>query len=68
MIRFTRETDMSKLKLRIFDGTRQIFAATTNFLITIIDGNQKQLYRGYRNTALSDFDLPFYDNFGNNSP
>ncbi len=35
----------SKLELRIFDGSRQPFSAPANFLVTIIDGNQNQLFR-----------------------
>ena len=57
---------MSKLTLRIFDGTRNPFAAPAQFLITITDGNQKQLFRDYINTPIKTFDLPFYDNFGDN--
>ena len=55
---------MSKLILRIFDGTRNLFAAPAKFLITITDGNQKQLVRDYFNAPTQAFDLPFYDNFG----
>src|SRR5580698_2179628 len=55
---------MSILQLRIFDGSRQIFAAPAKFLITITDGNQRQLFRDYIDTPTKEFDLPFYDNFG----
>ncbi len=55
---------MSQLTLRIFDGTRNLFAAPAQFLITITDGNQKQLVRDYFNAPTQAFDLPFYDNFG----
>jgi hypothetical protein len=57
---------MSMLRLRIFDGTRQLFAAPANFLITIIDGNQKQQIRQYYPNNDISFDLPFFDNFGDN--
>lgn len=57
---------MSKLELRIFDGSRQLFAAPANFLVTIYDGNQKQLFREFIPTNTKPFDLPFYDNFGDN--
>jgi hypothetical protein len=30
---------MSKLLLRIFDGSRELFSAAANFLVTITDGN-----------------------------
>jgi hypothetical protein len=56
---------LSKLQLRIFDGSRQLFSAPTRFLVTITDGNQKQLKRDYFDKPAIDFDdLPFYDNFG----
>jgi hypothetical protein len=55
---------MSKLQLRIFDGTRQLFAAPADFLITITDGNQVQRYRDFCKENQITFDLPFFDNFG----
>jgi hypothetical protein len=55
---------MSKLRLRIFDGTRQLFAADVKFLITITDGNQTQQVRNYFSGNDHTFDLPFFDNFG----
>lgn len=54
----------SKLELRIYDGTRQLFAAPAKFLITITDGNQVQRYRDFRTENQIVFDLPFFDNFG----
>ena len=57
-------SDVSQLEVRIFDGSRQLFAAPANFLITIIDGNQKQIVRGYYKQNVVDFECPFYDNFG----
>ncbi len=57
----------SKLELRIFDGSRQLFAAPANFLITITDGNQVQRFRDYISKPQILFDdLPFFDNFGDN--
>ena len=54
----------SRLQVRIFDGSRQVFAAPADFLITIFDGNQKQIHRDFHKEAILDFDCPFYDNFG----
>ncbi|HEX3437145.1 MAG TPA: hypothetical protein VHT24_10305 [Pseudacidobacterium sp.] len=57
---------MSKLRLRIFDGTRQPFATPAQFLVRIVDGNQKQqVWQYYQQNDLT-FDLPFFDNFGDN--
>jgi len=57
---------MSKLRLRIFDGTRQRFSTPAQFLVRIVDGNQKlQIWQSYPQNDLT-FDLPFFDNFGDN--
>jgi hypothetical protein len=57
---------MSKLRLRIFDGTRQPFASPAQFLVRIVDGNQKQqVWKDYQQNDLT-FDLPFFDNLGDN--
>ena len=53
----------SKLELRIFDGTRQPFPLPAKFLVTILDGNQKQRYRDYIETNDVTFDLPFFNNW-----
>ena len=57
---------MSKLHLRIYDGSRQLFAAPAQFLVTITDGNQTQQFRDYLSGNETEFDLPFFDNFGDN--
>jgi hypothetical protein len=55
---------MSKLRLRIFDGTRQPFSSPAQFLVRIVDGNQKQqVWQDYPQNDII-FDLPFFDNFG----
>ena len=56
----------STLRLRIFDGTRQLFAAPAKFLVTITDGNQRQQFRNYIETPDTTFTVPFYDNLGDN--
>jgi len=57
---------MSKLRLRIFDGTRQPFALPAQFLVRIVDGNQKQQRWQYYPQNDLTFDLPFFNNFGDN--
>ena len=57
---------MSKLQLRVFDGTRQLFSAPAQFLVTITDGNRTQQVRDYYQENDITFDLPFFDNFGDN--
>jgi hypothetical protein len=57
----------SELRLRLFDGTGQLFPAGTNALVTVIDGYQKEIVRNYYRGGEIHFDgLPFYDNFGDN--
>jgi hypothetical protein len=53
------EPFVSKLQLRIFDGTRQPFAAPAKFLVTITDGSQTQHIRNYYEVNDVAFDLPF---------
>ena len=57
---------MSKLLLRIYDGSRQLFSAPAKFLVTITDGNQTQQFRDFVSTSETEFHLPFFDNFGDN--
>ena len=55
---------MSKLQLRIFDGSRRLFSAPAKFLVTIIDGNQNQRVRDYFDSNDITFDLPYFDGIG----
>ncbi|HEY1984206.1 MAG TPA: hypothetical protein VGG85_02290 [Terracidiphilus sp.] len=57
---------MSTLQLRIFDGSRQLFAAPAKFLVTITDGTKTQRVRDFYESNDLMFDLPFFDNFGDN--
>jgi hypothetical protein len=54
----------SNLRLRIFDGTRQLFSAPADFLVTITDGHQTQRFRDFIKSPITTFELPFFDNFG----
>ncbi|HVU48995.1 MAG TPA: hypothetical protein VHD85_22910, partial [Terracidiphilus sp.] len=56
----------SKLQLRIFDGSRRLFSAPAQFLVTITDGNQTQQFRDFVSTNVTQFHLPFFDNFADN--
>ena len=55
----------SKLKIQIFDGSRQEMTSDFKALITIKDGNEKILVRDEYSSG-TIFDLPFYDNLGDN--
>jgi len=55
---------LSKLRLRIFDGSRKAFAEPADFLVTITDGNRTQHVRDYFKSNDKTFDLPFFDNLG----
>lgn len=57
--------DQASIVLNIFDGSRQpIGPKVKNLLVRIIDGNQKQLFSGFRNGPSFQFEVPFYANFG----
>jgi hypothetical protein len=55
---------LSKLRLRIFDGSRKPFDEPVDFLVTITDGNQTQHVRNYFNSNDITFDVPFFDGPG----
>src|SRR4051812_7598868 len=55
------------LTVNIFSGNRMPFPATTEVLLTVIDGNQKEMHRDGHKASTVTFDgLPFHDNFGDN--
>jgi hypothetical protein len=57
----------ARLRLRIFDGTREPFSKPVKVLVKIVDGMQKQLvWDFYSSSDILFKDLPFYDNFGDN--
>jgi hypothetical protein len=58
--------EKAKLLLNIFDGTRQPIDSDVNILITLRDGNQKQVYRDYQHGPSIEFSVPFYNNLGDN--
>jgi len=57
---------MSKLQLRMFDGRRELFPLPVPFLVTITDGNRVQRVRNYYQSNDISFELPFFDNNGDN--
>ena len=57
---------MSQLHLRIFDGTRELFSLPAQFLVRIVDGNQKQQFWDFVKSNDLTFELPFFDNLGDN--
>ena len=59
------DSTTGSLVVNIFDGTRQPIAASVDVLLTVIDGNNKQIVRDYY-TVPKKFDVPIYDNYGDN--
>jgi hypothetical protein len=57
----------SSLRIRIFDGSRQLFSTPASFLVRIVDGNQtQQVWREYPDPDITFNGLPFYDNLFDN--
>lgn len=55
------------LTVNIFSGARAGFPTTTEVLLTVTDGNQKQVHREYhRASSITLEGLPFHDNLGDN--
>jgi hypothetical protein len=59
------DSTTGSLEVNVFDGTRKAIGAGTQVLLTVIDGNQKQIVRDYY-LVPKKFDVPIYDNFGDN--
>lgn len=58
--------DESSLTVNVYNGTRQLVPAGTDILYRIFDGNQKQLTSPEKRVSSLNFNLPFYDNAGDN--
>jgi hypothetical protein len=59
--------DTSTLRLRIFDGSRQLFSKPAKFLVRIVDGNQVQhIWQEYPHNDITFEGLPFYNNLFDN--
>lgn len=57
----------SVIMVNIFDGTRQLIGPEVkNLLVRVIDGNQNQVSDNLYSTPSLRFDVPFFDNFGDN--
>src|SRR4051794_1548868 len=55
------------LTVNLFSGARMPFPATTEVLLTVIDGNQKEVHRdGHKASTITLDGLPFHDNFADN--
>ncbi len=55
------------LTVNIYSGTRFGLPAGTEILLTVIDGNQKQVHRDFhRASTIALEGLPFHDNFADN--
>ena len=52
--------------VKVFDGTRQAIPQDTQFLLTVRDGAQNQLFRNYVNGPSVQLELPFHNNFADN--
>jgi hypothetical protein len=59
--------ETSSLTLRVYDSTGKIFPAGTQILVTVTDGNQKQIvHQTFNAGQIALKGLPFYDNWGDN--
>jgi hypothetical protein len=56
----------SALNLNIFNGARQPFPLATPVLVTIVDGQQNQLFRDEVHGPTIPFSLPIHDNLADN--
>jgi hypothetical protein len=55
------------LRVNLYDGSRELLGDGIEPLLTIHDGNQKQVYRDFlKSSSCLVEELPFFDNFGDN--
>lgn len=67
MAAITTPSQGGRIMLNVFDGTRQLITGGTELLLTVTDGNQKQILRKTYSTPSTLFtDLPLFNNFGDN--
>lgn len=59
-----RETAI--LSVRIFDGRRGLIDNAKDVFVRILDGNQEQRFAGNLKAAVQGFEVPFFDNAGDN--
>jgi len=59
---YTSVADTVQLRLNVFDGTRRPIAGDLDLLITIRDGNQKQLFRDEFKGPSINFPVKFHNN------
>lgn len=56
----------ARIQLNVFDGARRPVDADLDILITLRDGHQNQVHREFHNGPTINFDVPFFNNFGDN--
>lgn len=56
--------EKAKLIVNVFDGTRKPIDPEVNILVTLRDGNQKEVHRDYHHGPSIPFNVPFYNNLG----
>ena len=56
----------AKLEVRLFDGGRRLMADASKVFVRVLDGNQQQYFAGTVSSAITVFDVPFFDNPGDN--
>jgi hypothetical protein len=57
---------IARIILNVFDGTRHLIDPTVKLLVTLRDGNQNQVHRGNHFGPSVEFDVDFFNNFGDN--
>jgi hypothetical protein len=60
-----KETTMvtAKILVNCYDGTRQLFPADSNVLLTVTDGNKRTVFRNTVKGPTIIVEVPFHDNF-----
>ena len=59
-------SDTAMLTVRIFDGRRGLIADASDVFVRVLDGNQQQHFAGNLMSSVQGFQVPFFDNAGDN--
>jgi len=53
-----------KIIINFYDGSRQLVPAGTKILLTVTDGNKRNVFRDFIQGPTFSLNVPFFDNFG----
>ncbi len=59
-------SETAVIRTSVYDGTRKLVPKSMDLLVTIRDGNQKRIHRKHHKGPTIEFQVPFFNNLGDN--